>query len=398
VVHQLHFGRFSFIIEHMSQVFFTLAQFIYILWPLFVLTALVYSLQITGNMRRSRSKRWLRALTSLVKRIRNNLLMTWIILFFFWFITLFAPGPVPTLLPEPWNSILFLGGFLLLVLSEASELGLFDRRLRARVEMHHDLAIQDLKRMDPYDFEHLVSETYRLLGYQVQHIGHSGDHGVDVELRTKEGGFWVVQCKRYDGSVGEGVVRELYGTMTGEKADRAVLVTTAEITGPARAWARGKPIDLVDGRDFLDLMARARQKAEGTLFDRAALFLERLLMPQRTPPALRAAQNTAGAQHSAGAQNPAVGQAARSTAEMNHTQPVAPQAGSQVYPAGRTRPLSASNPASQPAARGAPLCPNCRVPMLPRPPRPGERAGRVLYRCRNYPQCRVVLEEQRAEV
>jgi hypothetical protein len=380
--HQLHFQRFSFIIEHMSHVLFTLAQFITILWPVFVLTTLVYSLQVTGNMRRSRHKRWLRAMVNLAKRARTNLLITWVILIFFWFVTLFAPGPTPGLLPEPWNSILFLGGFLLLLFSAASELGLFERRLRAHVELHHELAIQDLKRMDPTDFEVLVSETYRMLGFRVQHIGQSGDHGVDVELRTKQGGFWVVQCKRYNGSVGESVVRELYGTMTGEKADRAVLVTTAEITGPARAWARGKPIDLVDGRALLDLMERARKQAEGTLFDRAALFLEDLLTPTSAPPGLRVAQNAAGSAHTQLARVP----------QTTGSQNAAPNSAEKTRPNGVSAP---ENPGAVQYLRGVPVCPNCRLPMLPHPAHQEGRSGRARYRCRNYPACRVVLEAPR---
>src|SRR5690606_38671209 len=120
-----------------------------------------------------------------------------------------------------------------------------------------------------------------MLGYKVQHIGHSGDHGVDVELRTKNGEYWVVQCKRYRGSVGESVVRELYGTMVAENADRAVLVTTAKITPPARAWARGKPIDLIDGAALLFLIDRARRMMKNSWFDRLALSLEDFLQPSR---------------------------------------------------------------------------------------------------------------------
>lgn len=367
----------------MSRIFFTLAQFVYILWPLFLLTALVYSLQISGPMRRSRKQRWLRAAASLLKRVRNNLLITWTILFFVWLVTLFAPGTTPTLLPEPWNSAAFLGGFLLLILSEISELKLFERRLRAHVDLHHEPALQDLKRMAPRDFEVLVSETYRMLGFRVQHMGQSGDHGVDVELRTREGGFWVVQCKRYNGSVGESVVRELYGTMIAEKADRAVLVTTAEITGPAREWVRGKPIDLVDGRALLELMARARRQAEGTLIDRAALFFEQLLGGPAAPPALRAAQQTAGT----GSQQPG-----------GNTQPVR----AQTAPAGSANTGSANAGGSRvyqrteiQYLRGVPVCPNCRIPMLPHPARSTGPGGRALYRCRNYPACRVVLEAER---
>jgi restriction system protein len=50
--------------------------------------------------------------------------------------------------------------------------------------------------------------------------------------------------------VGERFVRDLYGTMRHEDADRAYLVTTGHFTAPALAWAKGKPIELWDGSDL----------------------------------------------------------------------------------------------------------------------------------------------------
>lgn len=339
----------------MSQVIITLAQFIFILWPVFIVTALVYSLQITPSSSKKRPKLG-RAFRGWLDRTRRNLLLTWAVLVFFWLITRLAEGQTPGLLPDPWNTILFLGGFLLLLVSEAHELGVFKRRLRAHVDFHHTRDIQDLKRMDPGDFEILVTEMYRSLGYRVQHNGKSGDHGIDIELRTKTGEYWVVQCKRYQGSVGEGIVRELFGTLVSEKADRGVMVTTARITPPARAWARGKPIDLIDGPALLFLIQRARRLSEGSLIDRLALMLEDFLQPSR-PPGLRVAKSNGGEEEAA----------------PNGSPQAAPKI---IY------------------LRGAPVCPECGVPMKVRPPRPGDRPGRILYRCQNYPDCRVVLERQ----
>lgn len=341
----------------MSKAIITLAQFIFILWPLFLATALVYSLQVSATSRRPRRIRIKASLVNLAKRIRRNLLATWAVLLAFWAVTLFADGPTPGLLPDPWNISIFLGGFVLLLFSEVSELGLFQRRLLAHVSIHRAQYLSDLKAMDPYAFEALVAETYHSLGYRVQRVGHSGDHGIDVELHTREGAYWVVQCKRYHGSVGEGIVRELYGTMISERADRAVLVTTAEITPPARTWAQGKPIDLVDGSAFLDLVQRARREAEGTLFDRLALFLGNLLLPHGArPPGLAASQPAAG---------------------YEDTRPV------RVHPA----PVIAYQ-------SGVPVCPVHHLPMVAHPSR---GSGRALYRCPHYPACRVVLEAQPVE-
>ncbi len=258
----------------MSDLLFTLAQIVFVLWPLFIITSLAYSFQ--GRMT------W----NAFSRRARQSLLATWVVLFFVWLFTLFAPLPTPGLLPEPWNTLIFLGGFALLLLGEASRLGLLRRRLRARVEMRHTHSLQRLKNMDPYDFEYLVAETYQSLGYHARQVGHSGDHGIDVRLVAPDGSQWIVQCKRYGSPVGESVIRELYGTLSNEKSDRAVLVTTAQITSPAREWARGKPIELVDGPAFLNMMEEAHRRSQGTFLNRLSIWFEKLLEPDR-PAGLR---------------------------------------------------------------------------------------------------------------
>jgi restriction system protein len=47
--------------------------------------------------------------------------------------------------------------------------------------------------------------------------------------------------------VGVKTVRELYGVLVAENAARAILVASGEYTAEARTFARGKPLELVDG-------------------------------------------------------------------------------------------------------------------------------------------------------
>lgn len=262
----------------MYHIALTIAQFLFTLWPLFIAAALLYSFQ-------GRYGRWW--LRNLARRIHTNLLSTWLVLAFVWVFTLFAPEPAAALLPEPYNTLLFLSGLALLLVIEGYRLRLFPRRLAARINLHDAHRLTDLKRMDPGQFEELVAETYRALGYSASRTGKSGDHGIDVEVRTDDGRRWVVQCKRYRETVGESTVRELYGTMVAERANRAVLVTSASITAPAETWARGKPIDLVDGPAFLRMIDQARRQSRGSLIDRFARWLERTVLAPRIPPALR---------------------------------------------------------------------------------------------------------------
>ncbi len=113
-----------------------------------------------------------------------------------------------------------------------------------------------LQAMDPVLFEHYVGYLYQKDGYTAYTTATSGDEGIDLFLRkgTKTA---VVQVKRYAGSVGQSVVRDLYGAMIHTKANEAMLVTTGTISRPALKWARGKPIDLVDGHEIMSWSRRA---------------------------------------------------------------------------------------------------------------------------------------------
>lgn len=115
--------------------------------------------------------------------------------------------------------------------------------------------------LSPSAFEHYVAGLFRQKGYQVRVRGGSGDHGVDLEVRDGNGKRAIVQCKRYQNTVGEELVRELFGTLIHERVARAFLVTTADISASAYEWARGKPITLIDGNTLVRIAAALNPSA-----------------------------------------------------------------------------------------------------------------------------------------
>ena len=112
----------------------------------------------------------------------------------------------------------------------------------------------ELMNLTSLQFERYVALLFRRKGFRVQHRGGSGDHGVDLEVLTSSNQLGIVQCKRYRATVGEQVVRDLYGTMLHEGAAHAYLVTTGGISSSARTWADGKPLTLVDGNRLFELV------------------------------------------------------------------------------------------------------------------------------------------------
>ena len=137
------------------------------------------------------------------------------------------------------------GIFLVWIFSRWQE----GRRLLARARK-----LEDLKGFSPDDFEALVAKLFEAYGHKVEPVGGNADHGVDIIVMNGQGEKWVVQCKRYSGSVGEPVVRDLYGTMLHEEAQGAYLMTTGTFTRRAQQWAAEKPIILYDGQALIAMI------------------------------------------------------------------------------------------------------------------------------------------------
>lgn len=111
------------------------------------------------------------------------------------------------------------------------------------------------------DFELLVGTVFRMEGYEVElRGGDDPDGGIDCILR-QDGLVKIVQCKqRQWEDVGVRVVREMFGIMTAMGAQGAVVVTSGGFTDPAREFAAGKPIELIDGEALYRKLELIREK------------------------------------------------------------------------------------------------------------------------------------------
>ena len=157
----------------------------------------------------------------------------------------------PTLLGE-WITLVEVSGGFTLVLIWTAVWWQQRRQLTYTVSR---LELDQLYDLSPREFEQYVARLFRHKGYRVKLRGRSGDQGVDLELTQRDGRRAVVQCKRYQRTIGPDVVRDLYGTMMHEGVAHAFLVTTAEISEASRQWAAGKPITLIDGQALARIVA-----------------------------------------------------------------------------------------------------------------------------------------------
>jgi restriction system protein len=118
--------------------------------------------------------------------------------------------------------------------------------------------------LSPSAFERLAQRLLREAGFlKVEVTGKSGDGGIDGigVLRVNLLSFQVLfQCKRYQGSVGAGVIRDFRGAMVG-RSDKGLLITTGTFTPDAKREAArdgAPPIELIDGDQLCDLLKQLK--------------------------------------------------------------------------------------------------------------------------------------------
>lgn len=115
----------------------------------------------------------------------------------------------------------------------------------------------NLLSIDPVEFEHLIANLLVRMGLETQLTKASHDGGVDIvalDNRPILGGKIVIQAKRYKRTVPVSCVRDLYGAMQHEGASKAILVTTSKLGADAWQFAEGKPLQLIEGQQLLELL------------------------------------------------------------------------------------------------------------------------------------------------
>jgi restriction system protein len=167
-----------------------------------------------------------------------------LILAIFAFVFLKAmPGPWPALIP-----------LVLLFFLATAALSVF-RSLKTARMLDAQINLASILALPWKRFEDLLGEAFRRQGFKVEEtLGGGADGGIDL-LLGRAGNVTVVQCKRRNGApVGVREVRELYGVLHHRGASAAKLVATTSFTPDAVAFAKGKPIELVDSTALLHLI------------------------------------------------------------------------------------------------------------------------------------------------
>lgn len=130
-----------------------------------------------------------------------------------------------------------------------------------QIEPFRPSLIDTIRSLPPGGFERLCQRVLRELGFvEVVVTGRSGDGGIDghgvLKLNELVSFRVLSQCKRYQGSVGSGDIRNFRGAMSG-RTDHGIFLTTGVFSSEAEREAIREgvpPIQLVDGGKLVSLL------------------------------------------------------------------------------------------------------------------------------------------------
>lgn len=146
------------------------------------------------------------------------------------------------------------------VATESNELERVQRFYNAhnmRVKNENKQSFGDINSLTGVEFEKVCQRLLEKMGFSVETTKTTGDGGIDLIAYNSQpllSGKYIIQCKRYAGSVGEPIIRDLYGVITSERANKGILMTTGVFTKQAQAFAEDKPIELIDGTKLKELL------------------------------------------------------------------------------------------------------------------------------------------------
>ena len=158
------------------------------------------------------------------------------------------------------------GIYVIINANEVGQVQSFYDGHNARVQSENRQAYEGIDTLSGIEFERVCKRLLENMGFTVETTKASGDGGIDLigyNTQPLLSGKYIIQCKRYAGSVGEPIIRDLYGVVTSERANKGILITTGHFTKSAVSFAENKPIELIDGAQLKVLIEQYLKSDSG---------------------------------------------------------------------------------------------------------------------------------------
>ena len=132
----------------------------------------------------------------------------------------------------------------------------------SRKKKLHDLReeIKSIQELSWKQFSEQVAEAYENMDYLILENDFTIDPSVDLVLR-KSANLYLMQSRYWrNRKIGLREVRKLYTLMHNKQASGIFLLTTGIFSREARRYAIGRPINLIDGIQLVELLDSVKEQ------------------------------------------------------------------------------------------------------------------------------------------
>lgn len=108
--------------------------------------------------------------------------------------------------------------------------------------------------VDPFDFEDLITNLFRKMGYDAKTTQKTNDGGIDCELYSSDpilGGKFIVQVKRYKNNIDIPKLREFESVLRNSDAMKGIFISTSSFSLQCEKFASENNIQLIDGNNLI---------------------------------------------------------------------------------------------------------------------------------------------------
>ena len=119
----------------------------------------------------------------------------------------------------------------------------------------------DVDAMNGDQFEDFIKILVERMGLKAEKTKKSHDGGIDIWAYSDHeltGGHYIIQCKRWRPTISVDIIRDLYGAVTRERADKGILITNSKISPDCFKFVEDAPhnvpITLIQGSQLKSLI------------------------------------------------------------------------------------------------------------------------------------------------
>jgi hypothetical protein len=125
--------------------------------------------------------------------------------------------------------------------------------------------------MNIEDYKNLIINVLKEHGQDVFESDKNVPNKIDsfmLESHRVEKHRWHVkswslfECRKQDYPVNLGDMKNFHELVISDNAERGYVITTSSFTGDAKGFVKDKPIELIDGKAFLNLLSKASSSGE----------------------------------------------------------------------------------------------------------------------------------------